>query len=760
MKHSLLLLLVLFPPLCFAQGTLADYQRAQRFLPWNVKKLVVEADVRPHWLGHSHRFWYLRSTPEGHEFILVDPDRGTRQAAFDHARLAAALSRLLGKEVRPDDLPFQEFEFAEGNSAIQFDAGNSRWTCKLADYTCEKNELKPEQPGESPDHRWLAFVRDHNLWLRLLGTGQEVQLTRDGVKGDDYATPLPSLATMVRQGTEDVRQPAAVFWSPDSTRLVTYRMDSRNAARFTSLQFVPSQGLRPRAYTYVYPLPGENLAQAAPIIFDVLTGKRTDVDFPPLQMFFQDGPGFRWAKDSRRFYFQFHQRAYREARLIEADAATGKTRVVIDEKSNTYVDPDTTFSDPVDDGAQWLWTSQRDGWNHIYLYDGKTGQLIRQVTRGPWVVRRIIHVDEKARVVYFLASGRETGEDPYQTHLYRINLDGSGLRRLTPEDADHEVAISEDGQFFVDNYSRPDLAPVSVLRRSSDGQVLPLEKSDITRLLQTGWKFPERFHGKGRDGKTDIYGLIWRPSNFDPTRKYPVIEQIYTGPQGCFVPKTFAAYRSPAQSTAELGFIVVMIDGMGTSCRSRAFHEVSYHNLGDGGIPDHISVLRQMAERYPYMDLTRVGLYGQSAGGYDAAHAMLTHPDFYRVGVSISGNHDHRLDKAWWNELWMGYPVGKNYEEQSNVTLAGNLQGHLLLIHGDIDDNVHPVETMRFVDALIRANKNFDMLIVPNQGHGERGNVYITRRRWDYFVRYLLGVTPPAFQIQPPPPDDDLNGRR
>jgi dipeptidyl aminopeptidase/acylaminoacyl peptidase len=368
------------------------------------------------------------------------------------------------------------------------------------------------------------------------------------------------------------------------------------------------------------------------------------------------------------------------------------------------------------------------------------------------VVRAVVHVDEKARQVYFLASGREQGEDPYLTHLYVVNFDGTRLRLLTPENANHTVAISPNGKFFVDNYSRPDLPGASVLRNCADGQVvLPLEQTDAELLLKTGWKFPESFQGKGRDGKTDIYGLIWRPSNLDPAKKHPVIEQIYTGPQGFFVPKTFAAHRSPAQAVAELGFIVVMIDGMGTAGRSKAFHNFSYKNLGDGGIDDHIALLRQMAARYPYMDLSRVGIYGTSAGGYDAAHAMLTHPDFYQVGVSISGNHDQRLDKAWWNELWMGYPVGENYREQSNITLAPKLEGKLLLVHGDLDDNVNVSETLQFVNALIKANKDFDLLIVPNQYHGEGNSTYLIRRRWDYFVRHLLGVTPPKdYEIKRP----------
>ena len=363
-------------------------------------------------------------------------------------------------------------------------------------------------------------------------------------------------------------------------------------------------------------------------------------------------------------------------------------------------------------------------------------------------MRQIVDVDEKSRRVYFLGNGREKDEDPYQTHLYSAGFDGKGLTLLTPENANHTVSVSPDHLYFVDNASRPDLPGQSVLRSAKDGsQVRVLEQTDASEVLQTGWKFPSSFHGKAKDDTTELYGLIWRPSNFDPVKKYPIVEMVYTGPQAFFVPKTFGAALRSLQSVAELGFVVVMVDGRGTTGRSRAFHEFSYHNLG-GSFEDHVAMIQQMAAQNPYMDVTRVGIFGTSAGGYGAAHAILAFPDFYKVCVSISGDHDARLDKAWWNELYQGYPVGPDYAEQSNVTLADKLQGHLLIVHGDIDDNVHVVETMRFADALMKANKDFDMLIVPNMYHGEGGNLYLVRRRWDYFVKYLLAVTPPAnFEI-------------
>ncbi|HEX6881128.1 MAG TPA: DPP IV N-terminal domain-containing protein, partial [Terriglobales bacterium] len=611
---------------------------------------------------------------------------------------------------------------------------------------------KKKSEALSPDGHWVAFVRDYNLWLRSTSNGQEVALTTDGAKDYDYATELPEGKFLIEQASRGVAAPVKVFWSPDSTKLVTYRMDSRYAGRFTTIQSVPPEGIRPRTFTYVYQLPGEWLPRAEPVIFEIESGKRIPIRADPIEMEFQGGPSFDWSKDSKYVYYTTNGRAYTSSEFRVIDPATGESKIAVQEKSKTNIDPGVNFIQPIREGTQLLWGSERSGWNHIYLYDVKSGNMLAQLTKGDWVVREIVAVDEKAGQIYFMGAGHEAGEDPYETHLYRVGLDGNGLKLLTPGDADHSAVLSPDYQYIVDTYSRPDLPTKVVMRSASTGtEVMDLEETDVTALKETGWHYPEAFRGKAADGATDIYGMIWRPSNFDASKKYPVIEQIYTGPQGFFVPRSFGrALFGSLQSTAELGFIVVMVDGRGTAGRSKAFHEVSYKNLGGkGGIDDHISMLHQMAAKYPYMDLSRVGLYGGSAGGYDTVHAMLTHPDFYKVGVSISGNHDHRMDKAWWNELWMGYPVGDHYREQSNVTMAEKLEGKLLLIHGDLDDNVNPSATLQLVNALIKANKDFDMLIVPNQYHGDGGNPYLLRKRWDYFVQNLLGVQPPkGFKIE------------
>lgn len=740
-----------------AQGTLADYQRAERFLPGNVRGLVFSAGPAS-WVGKTDTFWYLENTAAGKQFLRVDAAQNTSRPAFDQSRLAAALSRAAGQSYTATDLPFEYFDYVENETGISFEAAGATWTCTLSEYRCSRNRTSENDRLEtiSPNGLWAAYVQDHNLFVRDTSTGQVVQLTRDGVPGWDYATALPDLSALVRQGVsrgEDVREAPEVFWSLDSSKLVTYRIDSRNAGRFTSLQFVPPNQLRPEAYNYVYPLPAEQLPSATVMVFDILSGKRVDVKTDPIEIPFQGGPGyFEWFPDSKSFYYEHGTRGNKEVELRVVDASTGDQKTIISEQDGLYIDPGEHFFRYIPDNEGIVWSSEKDGWNQLYLYDDD-GHFKNQITKGDWVVRELEYIDPKNHQIYFLASGREKGEDPYLTHLYRVNFDGSDLQLLTPENANHDVSMSPDGKYFVDSYSRVDLPGESVLRGSSDGsEIRVLEKTDINGLQKLGWKFPEPFEGKATDDKTDLYGVIVHPTNFNASKKYPIVEYVYTGPQGFFVPKTLLGGLR-LQPIAELGFVVVMVDGRGTTGRSRAFHEFSYHNLG-GAFADHVAMIKQMAAKFPYMDINRVGIYGTSAGGYGSAHAILQFPDFYKVCVSTSGDHDARLDKAWWNEQYQGWPVGEDYVEQSNDTIAGHLKGHLLLIHGDIDNNVHPVETMRLVDALMTANKSFDMLFVPNMLHGDSGPhaLYVTRRRWDYFVQYLLGVTPPEnFQIKEAP---------
>jgi dipeptidyl-peptidase 4 len=753
MKISPLLALsaiVLLPHAVAAQVTRTDYERAASLLPARVNALVLNAQVTPNWIGESDRFWYSRELPAGSRFFIVDAAAGSVAPAFDHERMAAAVAAALDRRVVADSLPFSGFAFSTRLDSITFTVDSTRWSCTVAAPACRRLPAPPV-PGTSPDGRWIAELRGHDLFIRSADGMREVRLTNDGAPDHVWATPLPNPLQMVRQGTGELRSNPAVWWSPDSRRIATYRIDAIHAGRLTMVEHAPPGSLRPRAYTYAYPLAIDSVLPRAEVaLFEVETGARVPLVMPPIELQYYGGPALAWLPDGRTLRLRVLDRGYTEREFREIDGITGQVRVVLSERGTPYVD--NYASAPfwfMRDGRRILRGGEDDGWMHLYLHDG-SGSAPRQLTRGEWVVRSIEHVDEARGVVLFTAGGREPGRDPYLQHLYRMNLDGSGLRLLTPEDAEHVVSVSPTGAYFVDTYSRADLPPVSVLRRTTDGQVVrELERADVSRLLAAGYRLPEPFRAAARDGTTDIYGIIWRPSNFDATRSYPVVEQVYTGPHSFFVPKTFmAAARSASVAIAELGFIGVQVDGMGTARRSRAFHDVSYRNLGDGGADDRIAALRQVAARYPYVDLARVGIFGHSAGGYDAVRSMITRPDFYRVGVSSAGNHDHRLDKAVWNTQWMGWPLGEHYDEQSNIRQAHRIRGKLLLAHGDVDENVPVSATLQLADALIRADRDFDLIIMTGQAHGFGNHPYFVRKRWDFFVRHLHAVEPPEFSIR------------
>jgi dipeptidyl aminopeptidase/acylaminoacyl peptidase len=504
----------------------------------------------------------------------------------------------------------------------------------------------------------------------------------------------------------------------------------------------PEDQIQPKYYTREYPKPGDAVPQFVPQIFDVAGKKHIAVDESMIlnQYNLRD---YRWDSSGNFLTFEYNKRGHQVYRVMKIDATTGEMSVIIDEQSPTFIDySGKRYRYDVKETGEIIWASERDGWNHLWLYDGNTGRVKNQITKGEWPVRRVVSVDVKERSIIFTASGREKG-DPYLIHYYRIGFDGTGLTHLTPADGNHEALFSENGNYFVDTWSRVDMPPVSVVRSTADGsEVMKLAEADVKDLMATGWQYPEVFTAKGRDGITDIWGIIIRPLNFDPSRKYPVIENIYAGPHSSFVPKSFRTTHSNMNSLAELGFIVVQIDGMGTSNRSKKFHDVAWKNIKDAGFPDRILWMKAAADKYPYIDIDRVGIYGTSAGGQNSTGALLFHPEFYDVAVSSCGCHDNRMDKIWWNELWMGWPVDQSYIESSNVENAHLLQGKLLLINGEMDNNVDPASTTQLVNALIKAGKDFDYLLVPGMQHST-GGVYGERRRMDFFVENLLGIKPP-----------------
>jgi dipeptidyl aminopeptidase/acylaminoacyl peptidase len=735
------------------QGRPSDYERAAG-LQAKYEGAAIDIAGAATWIGNSNRFWYRKLSKGSYEFIVVDAQTLQKQPAFDHENIAASLSKATGNSYTAAKLPFNMIAFEETGTAFSSTVDGSRYRCTIADSVCKKVDTgaprlgvgmdvgrrrQQDGPRVSPDGKWEASINNYNVAIRAAGSHDLKHISTDGSEGNYYEL-------------------SSIVWSPDSTKLAAYRVRPGYHREIHYVESSPEDQLQPELLSLAYAKPGDVLDLDQPVLFDLTARKQINIDnslFPnPFSL-----SELVWRKDSHAFTFEFNQRGHQVYRIIEVDAATGKPRAVISEEPKTFfnyrqatgglADSGKKYRYDVDDGKEIIWMSERDGWNHLYLFDGVSGAVKNQITKGDWVVRAVQRVDEAKRQIWFSAGGMYPGKDPYFAGYYRINFDGTGLTRLTPEDADYTGSYSHDGQFFVDTYSRLDLPPVLELRRVSDNSVLAtFEKGDMSGLLAAGWKPPEVFISKGRDGKTDIWGIIMLPTNFDASKKYPVVEYIYAGPQGSFVPKTFLVY-SPMMEQAEVGFIVSQMDGMGTSNRSKAFQDTAWMDLGDAGFPDRILWHKAVAAKYPWYDITRMGIYGGSAGGQNSLGGLLFHPEFYKVGVAYAGCHDNRMDKIWWNEQWMGWPIGPQYSASSNVDNAYRLQGDLLLIFGELDTNVDPSSTMQVVNQLLKHNKVFDMLVVPGADHpaarGDKYAAYGDRKREDFFVQHLLGMAPPEW---------------
>jgi dipeptidyl aminopeptidase/acylaminoacyl peptidase len=732
------LLICLYGTTAVAQLNIEDYQRADSIVKLN--DLVYNSPVRPAWIDSTNVFWYKVPTREGDVYYLVDAEAATRKPAFDVGKLCERVNEQAGKCFRPDSLPLRNLRFRNERQEIEFLIDSIRWNYNIEEDQLKKKGTEPPRKRRgywgarrnelderiiSPDSAWLAFIKNYNVYVRERESGTEYQLSFDGSEGDYYSSFFK--------------------WSPDSKKLATFKVRDNKKHIIYFVESSPDGQLQPKLHQREYLKPGDALPIRRPGLFDLESKKQVPVDGGPFEHQYAVS-NLDWWEDSRAFTFEFNQRGHQVYQVVEVDAQTGQTRILVDERSSTFIDYSSKrIRHDLADGKEILWASERDGWNHLYRIDGTDGRIINQVTRGDWVVRRIVHVDEENQQIIFSGNGRNRGEDPYLIHYYRIDFSGKNLVDLTPENASHRATFSEDKQFLVDVYSRVDKAPEAVLRKSSTGEIIMhLETADVTDLLAAGWSYPEIFTAKGRDAKTDIWGNIYRPLNFDPTKKYPVIESIYAGPHGSHVPKTFSAVGRGTSGLAELGFILVRIDGMGTSNRSKAFHDVCWKNLKDAGFPDRILWMQAAARKYPYMDISRVGIYGGSAGGQNAMGALLFHPDFYDVAVASCGCHDNRMDKIWWNEQWMGYPIGPHYDSSSNVVNAHRLKGELLLLVGELDDNVDPASTIQVVDALIKADKEFELVVLPGMNH-TGGGKYGERKRRDFFVRHLLGLETPAW---------------
>ena len=697
-RHPLLsaIPLLLYSITLSAQGTAEDYNRAYSLRDKYSSRNYFYTNANPRWQQDSDTFWYVRNTPDGDVLVTVDAATQTETVERDKAVLKAKLKEERDKLPRPSTRHWMEVDDEKGSA-----------------------------PVPSPDGKWLAFIKNDNVFVRSTDGKEERQLSTLGTAGNYYSSYIQ--------------------WSPDGKYLATCRIRPAEKRYVYYVESSPTDQLQPKLHKQEYAKPGDELRFKVPCIFSLDGTQRL---IPDTRLFSNqfDLYGPSWREDSKGITFEYNERGHKVYRILEMSAADGSVRPLVEETNDKYIFYNRLFRHILKGGTQLIWSSERDNYNHLYLINTKDGSVAKQITCGQWYVRQVIKVDEDTKQIYFSASGVNKDEDPYLIHYYRIGFDGKNMTCLTPGEGHHKAWFSSSMKYLVDQYSMVNKAPVTVLRSAADGTILmTLDKADISRLEAEGWTAPEPFVAPGRDGKTPMYGIIQRPTNFDPTKKYPVIEYIYQGPGDQYVPKSFQAYNWWTTSLAELGFIVVMIDGMGTSFRSRSFENVCYKNLRDAAIPDHIAWIRAAAAKYPYMDIDRVGIYGMSAGGQESLSALLHFPDFYKCAYSACGCHDNRMDKIWWNEQWMGYPVDEHYKESSNVENAHLLKRPLMLVVGEMDDNVDPASTMQVAAALIKANKDFELVVIPGARH-TMGESFGEHKRYDFFVKHLLGVNPPKWE--------------
>ncbi|MFE1823559.1 DPP IV N-terminal domain-containing protein [Streptomyces anulatus] len=740
------------------------YRTAERLLRHHRRELVTNSTVHPSWLDGGARFSFTSDTPEGPRHLIVDPGRGTCESAFDPARLAAALTAASGRSTRPADLPRTGLRLT--GESIEFEVHGTRWSCSRDNYDCVPAEASP--PRElldvvAPDGRHAVFRRDHDLHARSLNDGRHWALTDDGSADRDWgANPDYFMYSTLLGKLGIPHLPPAVLWSPDSRRVLTHRTDMAGVRETHLIEALPADGGPPVLRTQRFAHPGDDRMPLAELaVLEIESGKTVPALADPVSMPLMSPVSRRWvwwAADSSAVYYLSTERDTRTLRLHRLDPDSGEVRTLVTETGPTRVEPTQLLGRPpmvrvLDSGAQVLWYSQRDNWGHLYLYDARSGEVLNQVTQGDWAVQEILHVDEEHRVVHFLASGLDA-EDPYRRTVCRVALDGTGFARITDDDLDHVVTVPPGAGYFLDSASTNSSPPV-ITARTWDGRVLvEVARADATRLRETGWSPPERFRATAADGHTQIHGMLYHPHGFDPSERYPVLDHPYGFPSAprvvpCFDP---GFYGYDAEAMAALGFVVVAIDGRGSPGRDKAFHDASQGLVGDAaGLDDHVAALRELARDRPWMDLSRAGVFGMSSGGFAAVRAMLDHPEVFRAGVAECGVHDLRYAEQGVAEMYQGPYHAESYAAASNVDRADRLAGRLLLVHGGLDDSFSPHLTMRLVERLIAADKDFDLLIVPQADHAFVGyEHYLSRRRWDFLVRHVRGAEPPdGYRLTP-----------
>ncbi|MBA6328964.1 DPP IV N-terminal domain-containing protein [Colwellia sp. MB02u-6] len=739
---------------CLAFGVNAEslniekYQQAERQLGKYTEKLVVGTVEYPSWT-ENYKLIYSSQTQHGKQFFILDAIKKEKKLAFDHQKLTRALARLTEQEIKPEALPFNRFELIS-EKVISLTIDDKLYQCDIENYLCQLSVIAiKDSELVSPNGKLAVYIKDHNLWLRNLNDNNEKQLTTDGIANFGYAT---NNAGWVRSDKPVVK------WSPDSKKITTFKHDSRNVGE---MAIVSTAVGHPKIDIWKYPLPGDkNIFKIHRVVIDIEQANVVVLDMTADDhrstitdhVAGSDGSllDVDWSSDSSHFAFVSSTRDHKTASLKIADAISGKVRTVLTETADSFFESGVSGISwqYLDQSNEFIWFSQRSNWGHLYLVDAVTGEIKNQITQGDWTVLELLNVDEKTGELIFSAAGKEAG-DPYFHYLYSINKDSSNIALLSPGQKHHRITLSNNAEFFLDRVSTPNQAETSFIRSTNSKSGFIIEQMDITKLTNTGWQAPTPFIVKDRNNEHDIYGLMYKPSDFDASKSYPVVNYLYPGPQvGSIRGRHFKTARGDNQAIAELGFIVIEIDALGTPGRSKSFHEFYYQNMGDSGIPDQVSAITQLAKKYHWIDSTRVGIWGHSGGGFASTRALLTYPDFYSVAVSQAGNHDNRNYADEWGEKYHGMLVKNedgttNYDSQANQLIVENLKGKLLIAHGTTDTNVPPYNTLVVVEALIAANKDFDMLMLPNRGHGFARKPYMMRKRWDYFVEHLMALTPP-----------------
>ncbi|MGK7389182.1 MAG: DPP IV N-terminal domain-containing protein [Candidatus Cyclobacteriaceae bacterium M2_1C_046] len=742
MKKIIILFIFLFISVAIPaqeKAAIEDYQRAVSFLPYNLfNKKVFNIHIEPQWFADSTGFWYIHQSAKEKKYLKIEFPGLNNAELFDHAKLAHLLTNTLNEDIKPDDLPVTNVSYKDSKELL-FTVKNRQYKLNLESYTLTANQSKSKEDKKeklSPDKDWIAYAKDYNLYIRSAKNDEVKQLSSDGKKGYEYAAPYGWGDIIIGEGGERPEQFYA-DWSEDGKWIYTNIYDLTTAQKMYLLDWSIDTLYRPVLLSYYRGSPGDTgMVYVEPAFFNVKTGKEVKPELPKSTHI--NSISVTWSETPGKVYLRRSSRGFKNLSLYTFDLQKEELQEIYSESSSTNID-NFDFQLAEESGVLFF-LSEKDGWRQLYKLDLETNETSR-VTNGEYYINDIEHIDQENKRIYFLASGKEKGRNPYYQHLYSLSFDGADLKLLTPENRHHDIDFSPDGKYLVDNFSTSNDKTVTVLRSASSGKVLKeIGTADISALKN--WQPPQEFSAIAHDGKTEIYGALWKPTHFNPDKKYPIIDNSYTGPHTNVFPNSFRRtfYN---QALAELGFIIIQVDGLGTAKRSKAFHNYSYKNLG-GGLVDHIGAIQQLSEKFSWIDTTRVGIFGHSAGGYDAARGLLAFPEFYKVAVASSADHDHRMEKAWWPEMYMGWPVDSTYHLQSNITMAGNLKGKLLITHGGIDENVNPSATFKLAEALIKADKQFDMMILPSQRHGYQGDhgKYFTKLKWNYFVEHLLGLEP------------------